>query len=447
MLRVDQSGLRVILAGNFANGARSGIMLSLRARSFNLGRMSMTTQRLYYHDAYQTEFTATITAVTRVADQVALQLDASYFYPTSGGQAHDLGQLGDQAVIDVQAGEDGAVLHVLAAQTTELVAGQAIHGQIDWPRRYDHMQQHSGQHLLSQLVYQQFGWETTAVHFGENESTLDLTVESITPSQLAEIEREASTLIYAGLPITAYLVGDAELATIPLRRPPKVRGQIRIVEIASFDYSACGGTHVRTTAEIGPLKLTRQERRRGQTRLSFLCGWRALRDYAHKHALLQTMAQQTSTDFAELPQVLDRQLMQIKTLHQQVSHLTRHLVQFEAVDLLQQAAQIAAVRVITQRWADRTVDELRGLAAHLQQQPQVVLCLATTAGDKVTLLLARSGDLDLHMGNLLRDLLQTVGGKGGGRPDFAQGGVADPALAAQLLAQAAQTIQNALNPT
>ncbi len=404
----------------------------------------MTTQRLYYHDAYQTEFTATITAVTMLTDQVAIQLDATYFYPTSGGQPHDLGRLADLPVIDVQAGEDGTVLHVLAVPTTELAPGQSVPGVIDWPRRYDHMQQHSGQHLLSQLVYQEFGWETTAVHFGESESTVDLAVGSISSAQLAEIERAANALVYAGLPIKAYLVDEAELHTIPLRRPPKVHGQIRIVEIDSFDYSACGGTHVRTTTEIGPIKLIKQERRRGQTRLSFLCGWRALHDYAHKHTLLQTMAQQASTDFTELPQVIERQLLQIKTLQQQANQLTHQLLQFEAQELLAQATHAAEVRLITQLFPDRAIEEMRGLAAHLQQQPQVVLCLATTVGDKLTLLLARSADLDLHVGNLLRELLQTVGGKGGGRPDFAQGGVADPALGEQLLSQAAAMCQSAL---
>ncbi len=213
----------------------------------------MMTERLYYTDAYQTEFDAHLVAITEVNGQPAIVLDRSFFYPTSGGQPFDTGVLGGWHVVDVSVTENGDVLHILDAALPSATLGQALHGAIDWRRRYDHMQQHSGQHLLSQIFYRHFGYETISVHFGDTESTLDLDIAALEFAQLDEAEQIANEMVYATLPIKAYFVTDNELAKMSLRRAPKVTGQIRIVEIDQFDYSACGGTHVRTTAEIGPI--------------------------------------------------------------------------------------------------------------------------------------------------------------------------------------------------
>lgn len=268
------------------------------------------THRSYYTDSYTTQFDATLLAVSEHEGRPALLLDQSYFYPTSGGQAHDLGIINQWPVVDVVVGEDGQVYHILAALPEDLSAEgalpKAVQGTINWSRRYEHMQQHSGQHLLSQLFYRLLGMETVSVHFGEDESTLDLDAATVTPEQLAQVEQAANDMIYSALPIRSYFVNEAELARVPLRRPPKVKGEIRIVEIQETDYSACGGTHVRTTAEIGPIKLVRQERRRGQTRVTFLCGKRALADYIHKHELLTQAAAIYSTDIAQVPELLAR---------------------------------------------------------------------------------------------------------------------------------------------
>ena len=208
------------------------------------------TIRLYYDDSYCTTFDAAVTAIGEIDGRAAVQLDRTYFYPTSGGQPNDTGTLGSERVSDVLVQGD-ALWHVLDASTS-LRVGQGVTGSIDWQRRYDHMQQHSGQHLLSQVFYRLFGFETVSVHFGAAESTLDLDVPAVDPDQLATAEQETNRLAYAALPISAYSVEQEALAAIPLRRPPKVTGTVRIVEIAAYDYSACGGTHVHTTAEIAP---------------------------------------------------------------------------------------------------------------------------------------------------------------------------------------------------
>jgi alanyl-tRNA synthetase len=367
-----------------------------------------------------------VVAVTTLDGNPAVALDRTYFYPTSGGQPNDTGRLGNDtvgaAVVDVIS-HDAAILHVLDGQVT-LRPGDAVHGALDWPRRFDHMQQHSGQHLLSQVFYRAFGWETVSVHFGAEESTLDLDAASVTPEQLARAEAQANDLVYACLPITAYFVDESNIGSVPLRRPPKVTGQIRIVEIADFDYSACGGTHVRTTGELGPVKLIRQERRRGQTRLTFLCGKRAVADYSRKHALLTEIAAIFSTDVGQTPALVARGQEQIKELQYRVNELAAAQLAQTAATLVADAPRLGDTRVVAQLLTGQTVDAAKTLANQIQAQGAAVALLACSQGDKATVIFARSDDAPGHMGNLLRASLKAFGGGGGGRPEFAQGGVA-----------------------
>ncbi len=384
------------------------------------------THRSYYTDSYTTQFDATLLALSEHEGRPALLLDQSYFYPTSGGQAHDLGTINEWPIVDVVVGEGGQIYHILAALPDDLSDGstlpKAVLGTINWARRYDHMQQHSGQHLLSQLFYRLLGMETVSVHFGEDESTLDLDAATVTPEQLTQVEQAANDMIYAALPISTYFVNETELASVPLRRPPKVKGEIRIVEIQEVDYSACGGTHVQTTGEIGPIKVVRQERRRGQTRVTFLCGKRAVADYIHKHELLTQAAAIYSTDIAQVPELLARGQEQVKTLQRQVDELTTQLLGYEVEGVAATAVTIGDTQVVVQKWADRSVDAVKTLANLLQARPNMIALLATTAGSNATVIFARSPDVTIHMGNLLRDALKAFGGSGGGRPEFAQGG-------------------------
>ena len=401
------------------------------------------TEHLYYTDAYTTEFDATVVAVTMLDGKPAVELDRTYFYPTSGGQPNDTGRLADIAVVDVVA-QDGAILHVLEGAVARQ-PGDPAHGVIDWPRRFDHMQQHSGQHLLSQVFYRAFGFETVSVHFGAEESTLDLDAATITPEQLAAAEAQANDLVYASLPITAYFVDESNIATVPLRRPPKVTGQIRIVEIAAFDYSACGGTHVRTTAELGPVKLLRQERRRGQTRITFLCGKRAVADYARKHSLLTEIAAIFSTDVGQTPALVARSQEQVKELQYRVDELTAAQLAQTAVALVADAPLIGATRVVAHLLTDQAADATKTLANQLQAQGATVALLASSQGDKATVIFARSDDAPGHMGNLLRAALKAFGGGGGGRPEFAQGGGVAVSDLPALLDFAAQEYARTLN--
>ncbi len=406
-------------------------------------------ERIYYTDAYQTEFAAHIIAVTTINGRPAVVLDQSAFYPTSGGQPHDTGWLrsgvlADLQVLDVVVSEQGQIAHILADVPSKEAVGQVVYGVIDWPRRWDHMQQHAGQHLLSQVFYQRFGSETLSVHFGEEESTLDLDMPDLSPAQLEEAEKFAAQLVGAALPIKVYFLPDTELHTIPLRRAPKVQGTVRIVEIAGFDYSACGGTHCRTTAEIGPIKLTRVERRRGQIRVTFLCGNRAWQDYRLKQQLITEAATLFSTEIAQVPILIERNLSQLKEAQRQIETLQTELLGFEAQQLLATATALNGYRLLQTIFPDKEVATVKRLASQLQQQAGVICLFGSVQEGKATLIFARAADVKVHMGNLLRDGLQTIGGKGGGKEDFAQGGGITAQQAAGLVLAAAAKVATLL---
>lgn len=400
------------------------------------------TERLDYLNTYRQQFDALVLAIEQREAAPAVLLDRTCFYPTSGGQAHDTGLLAGIPVINVVA-EAGEVWHLLAMSPSFSV-GDRVAGAIDWTRRYDHMQQHSGQHLLSRLIDQRYGFETVSVHFGREESTLDLNTAELPPHFLAEIEEAANELAYLALEIRSYFVDEREAQRLPLRRPPAVSGQIRIVEIDGYDYSACGGTHVRTTAEIAPIKLLRSERRRTQTRLTFLCGLRACRDYAEKHRLLTEVAGFFSTQIAAVPAMVQRMQSQLQELKQKYTELQKRLLSQEAATLLATAPRVGEVAIVDYLLPDGSGEALTQLAALLRQHPRCIGLLASIADGRTLLVFCRSHDVGLHIGEMLRDVLAAFGGRGGGQPDYAQGGGVPPASAAAVLAEARRRCEETL---
>ena len=393
------------------------------------------TARLYYTETYRTEFDAAVTAVTEIDGRPALVLDRTCFYPTSGGQPYDTGTLAGLTVEDVVA-DNGDIYHVLEKTADPALAGQSVHGQIDWPRRYDHMQQHSGQHLISQVFHRLFGYETVSVHFGDQESTLDLETSEVTPDELEQAERMANAMVFQAIPIKAYFVSDAEIDSVPLRRPPKVSGQIRIVEIADTDWSACGGTHVRTTAEIGAIKFVRQQRMRGQARISFLCGQRALDDYARKHDLITAAAALYDNEIGQVPGLIARDMDRLRELQHQLAELQTRQLTFVAEDLFRTAEPAGNFRIVTRAFDDLDANAVKTLANLLIEHDTAIALLGSTQDGKATVIFARAESVPLHAGNLLRASLKEFGGGGGGRPDFAQGGGVPPERMNDLLAYA-----------
>lgn len=401
------------------------------------------TTRLYYTEAYLKTFTAHVTQRVELDGHPAVGLDRSAFYPTSGGQAHDTGTLDGVPVIDVRVAENGGVLHLLAEPLP--ADAQEVVGVIDWPRRFDHMQQHSGQHLLSQAFDRLLGLETVSVHFGDELCTVDLAGETADAEGLAAVERHANEIVWENRAIRAYEVSERELASVPLRRAPKVTGKIRIVEIDKYDWSACGGTHVATTGSIGPISLLRVERSKGNSRVYFVCGTRAVEDSRRRRQLLSDAAALLDTAVEDVPALLAARQARMKEQDRLLRAMQEELLGYRAQRLLAEAETVGDVRLVAQVMADLDPAGLKTLAAGLVENPRVVVLLACGAEGKGTAIFARSGGVDLHAGQLLRSILPRFGGGGGGRPDFAQGGGVDGERLGELVEMARREVADWLS--
>ena len=383
------------------------------------------TDRLFYTDPYQREFSARIIARREMAGQPAVALDRTAFYPTGGGQPHDTGSLRPAtwtaeadgvSVIDVVA-EDGLIWHILSAP----LAGDEITGALDWPRRFDHMQQHTGQHILSQAFIVTCDAETVGFHLGAASSTIDLNRSDLDAAALMRVEAAANAIVDAALAVSPTFVAPEALAGIPLRKPPKVTEDIRIVEVAGFDWSACGGTHVANTAQVGLIKITATERRGAELRVSFLCGGRARTDYARLQTLAQGLVARLSTGQDELIDAVDRRAVETQALRKDLAELEGQWIESTALALWSAAESRGPVRVVAGAF-DYPFERAKRIVQALRTRPGAVVLLGVR-GERPQLIFARADDVALDAGALLRTAVAAGGGRGGGRPDFAQGGV------------------------
>ena len=383
------------------------------------------TERLFYTDPYQREFSAHVIARREMAGQPAVALDRTVFYPTGGGQPHDTGSLrpatwtaeaDNISVTDVVA-EDGLIWHILSAP----LAADDITGALDWPRRFDHMQQHTGQHILSQAFIVTCDAETVGFHLGATSSTIDLNRSDLDAEALARVEAAANAIVDAALIVSPTFVAPEALASIPLRKPPKVTEDIRIVEVAGFDWSACGGTHVANTAQVGLIKITATERRGAELRVSFLCGGRARADYARLQTLAQGLVARLSTGQDELIEAVDRRAAETQALRKDLAELEAQWIESTAAALWSAAESRGTVRVVAGAF-DYPFERAKRIVQALRTRPGAVVLLGVR-GERPQLVFARADDVALDVGALLRTAVAAGGGRGGGRPDFAQGGV------------------------
>ena len=379
------------------------------------------TERLYYDDSRTTEFRATIVERTRAGDRPAVVLDRTYFYPTGGGQPHDPGVIGGVEVVDVQTREDGEVLHVLASDPP---GEDEVECRIDAGRRFDFMQQHTGQHILTQAFVQVADAHTIAFHLSEDTVTIDLDRADIPPRVLDEVEDLVNRVITEDRPVTPRLVVPENASGVRVRRIP---GQLhteglRVVEVEGFDTTACGGTHVSRTGEIGIIKIIKVENHREGSRVEFKCGGRALRDYRQKHAILDRLSNELTVGYWEVGEAVDRLRAELKAAQRDLRAATRQLAEFEGERLLAQAPTREGVRVVRQVFEGRDPGDVRTLVSRLAESDRVVV-LAGIPGEKAQLILARSADLPTNLNGPLQAAFAVLGGgRGGGRPDFCQGG-------------------------
>jgi alanyl-tRNA synthetase len=382
------------------------------------------TQRLYYSDPYEVRFAAT--AVGNTPDPTRVVLDRSAFYPTSGGQPHDLGTISGIPVTAVEDLDDGTMVHVLA---TPLPALGPVDGEVNWERRFDHMQQHTGQHLLSAVFGDLFGFETLSFHMGADLSTIELGCPILTADEMEAAERRANELIAANLPVR---IDFEDAATVQgLRKASQRSGTLRIVTIEGLDRSACGGTHVRATGEIGSLLLRKTEKIRGNTRLEFACGLRAVRRARQDFRLLSGISETTSTAIDDLAGVVKLWSERLADAEKDRRRMGLELAGHNGRSLYSAATPTPSGMRVFIREVESIGEDTRAEGQAFTASPRATYVAAATG--KPAVLLAVSADSGLNAGNLLKPLLAEHSGRGGGSAQVAQGSVADPAALASLI--------------
>ncbi len=369
------------------------------------------TRRLFFEDAYARQFEATVTETLVHDGKPAVVLDRTCFYPESGGQPADGGTLDGAKVVDVF--ESGPrIVHVLDAA----VGGTEVHGVVDWERRFDHMQQHTGQHILSQCFIERLAGETMSFHLGAELSTLEIGLRAASDTDLERVEDLANAVILENREIKTYFVPEDRIGSVPLRRPPKKSGVIRVVEVAGFDYSACGGTHCRRTGEVGLIKIVRTDKVRNNLRFEFLCGRRALRDYAGKSRVLADLAARLSVHERDAAAAVVKLTSEAKEARKTLRRLQEAVAVYEAREL----AAGAGGPVILRSWPDRTAEEAKLLALNVIRSGDFVVLFGATGGDRDHLVFAAAGTLGLNLKELVPVAQALAPVRGGGSPSLVE---------------------------
>ena len=374
------------------------------------------TERLYYRDPYLREFDATLLETVSHEGQTALILDRTAFYPTSGGQPHDVGSFHDVRVLDVVEVEDARVLHVVdrAPSTT------ALHGTIDWTRRFDHMQQHTGQHVLSAAFDHLLGVRTESFRLGAESATIDLARE-VTAAEIARAEQEANRIVWEDRPVAIRFAPSEDAASLGLRKESKREGTLRLIDVEGFDLSACGGTHVARTGAIGIIVAAAAERFKGGSRITFLCGGRALRGFRALRDVVAASVRVVSVVPGDLPAAIERLQGDAKELRRQLKDVQGRFATQEADALADDAVMIGPMKFAGATLPGWDVNVIKVMASRIVERPGHVAVLLSEPVPS-SIVIARSSGLALDSGAILKQLIAKHGGKGGGRPELAQGG-------------------------
>ena len=383
----------------------------------------MGSERRYWDDSYTTRFGGEVIAVGEHAGKPAVELATTYFYPESGGQLADRGVIGGSRILDVQVGDDDRVWHVVEAPgggAAALPSG-ALSCEIDWSRRFDHMQQHTGQHILSAAFERLLVAPTLSSTLGAERSVIEVGLADVDWRTVERVEEAANRVLWDDRAVQLHWTDDAHIGEFPLRKPPKVTGRIRVVEVPEWDWSACGGTHTRRTGEVGTIKIVGWERLRGNLRFAFLCGGRALRDHAWRTETLLEAAKRRSRSDRELVAHLERALEERDELKKRLNVLSAKLLADEA-----RAAVGTPPRPVSVLAAERPRDEVRTFALQCLEAGAPWVISAATAPESALVVARAKSEAALDLRSLVPALLAAARGKGGGSPDMITVAPADP---------------------
>ena len=417
----------------------------------------MATERLYYNDSHLLEFDARVVELNERDDgTMAVTLDRTAFYPTGGGQPNDTGTLGKARVVDCL-DADAAVLHVVEGET--LREGDTVKGKVDWPRRLDHIQQHTGQHILSQAFISLFDAETRGFRMMEQVSEIDVALDNPNDNRIEQAIDLANQIVWEDRTVHILSATQEQAAALPLRKEPAVPGELRLIEIVGFDLTPCGGTHAQRTGEVGLMAVRSWERAKGLTRIEFVAGGRALADYRRANQTARKVAALFSAGRDDAAVLAAGMLEENKELHRRVRGLGEITARVEAEELLKQAISTASAsergnsptvsergssptvsergssptvregvvqdlgaQVIAKVFDDRDAESLKRLALALVAHPRTIALLGSRDKGAARLVFARSADAHGDMNALMRKACEIIEGRGGGKPDMAQGG-------------------------
>ena len=375
------------------------------------------TQRIYYTDPSCTSFEAVVAKAFEHEGRPAVALDRTAFYPTSGGQPFDTGTLSGVKVFDVVDRDDETIAHVVESALPE---GARVAGAIDWPRRFNHMQQHTGQHVLSAAFDHLFDNRTMSFHMGGELSTIDLAKDAA-PEAIAAVEAEANRIVWEDRPVSIRFVSADEAAKLPLRKEPARGGTLRLIDVTDYDLSACGGTHVVRTGAIGVIAVTGWERFRGGTRVTFACGGRALQMFRGYRDAVTASIRSLSVLPSELPSAIERLQGEGKELRRTLKSMQEALATHEADRFVAEAPAVNGVRAVVRSVDGWDAAGLKGIAAAATAKDSVAVVLLSNTTPALVVV-ARSKNVGVDSGALLKTLVARFGGRGGGKPELAQGG-------------------------
>jgi len=376
--------------------------------------------RLYANNSYLVNFTANVLNIIRKDDKIQVVLDKTAFYPEGGGQPCDTGYIGNSFVSYVY--EEGDIIYHVVDKEPEHTHN--IECKIDWPRRFDHMQQHCGQHILSASFDKLLSGETVGFHLGSEYVTVDIAIDSLSFDDACRVEKMANDIVLRNIPVKLHYPEPKDIHKFNLRKQPKVEENIRIVEIDDFDFSPCCGTHPRLTGDIGLIKIRKWEKYKNSIRVEFLCGWRALKDYAWKNDYINELSNIVSSKDTEVLDNIKKSISELHAANKEIKLLKDKLLSYEARELYDSSEIVKNIRVIKQQFEGRNFKEIISLAGKIVKNQGAVVLFGLKS-DNAQMIFTRSADVNIKINELFKEVLPLINGKGGGNPQSAQGGGPD----------------------
>jgi alanyl-tRNA synthetase len=396
--------------------------------------------KLYYEDAYLPSFQADVIKQDQnESGQWYIVLDKTAFYPTGGGQPFDTGYINNHKVINVEE-LDGEIRHYLTEPLPNPIG--IVRGKIDWERRFDHMQQHSGQHILSAAFEELYGYATISFHLGNEELTIDIHTDQLTEEEALAVEKRANQIILENRPIETKWVTPEEASSYPLRKELSVTEDIRLVIIPDFDYNGCGGTHPKSTGQVGSLKILDWEREKKKIRVTFVCGNRVVSQLGKKQLVLKQLSPLLNAPEDGMIPAVTKLLEMIKEKDKALESVKESLLLYEGKELLQKGRVKNGKSVIAEVFKCRSIQELQKLGRILVSlSPDILAILVSESEERVQVVCARGANANGNMKIIISELLPAINGKGGGNDTFAQGG-GDNSLTGEQLINRAMAILN-----